>query len=214
MTQFFDIKPKNKYPEPQQGIDNIQISNNPENNIIASQNNTPGFKKYYFTIIILVIILVSAITLLTSKPKNNSSSTINDSKSESTGSVKSFKASSDSASPELPDAENANQNSAGSFSSNNSGDLNKTKITIEVLNGNGKTGAAQEVKTLLEKEGFIVASTGNADNYYNSTVIYYKTGKKESANLIAQALANYQVSFEENNDISKELDIQIVIGKK
>lgn len=93
--------------------------------------------------------------------------------------------------------------------------VNKTAISIKVLNGNGVPGAARKVKNILEQAGFKVSATGNAQSRYNSTVIYFQTNKKTEAELIQKTLTNnYQVSIEENNAVASSTNLLVVVGGK
>lgn len=94
--------------------------------------------------------------------------------------------------------------------------LDKSTVSIQVLNGNGISGDATKVKSILEKDGFKVASTGNASSFtYQTTVVYYKTGKKDAADAVAQTLNNAgrQAAAQEKSALTK-YDVQVVIGKK
>ena len=53
--------------------------------------------------------------------------------------------------------------------------IDLTKYKVKVLNGSGIKGEAGKVQVLLEKAGFIIESTGNANRYdYTNTVIQSK----------------------------------------
>lgn len=94
--------------------------------------------------------------------------------------------------------------------------VNKGEIKIEVLNGNGIKGKALTIENLLKSNGFNVLSTGNADNFnYTQTVIRYKKGKKEIADLAAEVISSvyFPVLQEDVTDDSKA-DIVIVLGQK
>lgn len=95
-------------------------------------------------------------------------------------------------------------------------EINKSTIKIRVLNGNGIWKAAQIARDLLVKDGFKVLSTGNADNRkYETTIVYFHTGKTAEAELVLKSLeSKYQVTKEENNTLTKDSDVLVVIGKK
>lgn len=95
-------------------------------------------------------------------------------------------------------------------------EINKSAIKIRVLNGNGIWKAAQIARDLLVKDGFKVLSTGNADNRkYETTLVYFHSGKTAEADLVLKTLeSKYQVSKEENNTLTKNSDVLVVIGKK
>lgn len=95
-------------------------------------------------------------------------------------------------------------------------EINKSTIKIRVLNGNGIWKAAQIARDLLVKDGFKVLSTGNADNRkYETTLVYFHSGKTAEAELVLKSLeSKYQVTKEENNTLTKDSDVLVVIGKK
>jgi cytoskeletal protein RodZ len=94
--------------------------------------------------------------------------------------------------------------------------LDKSKITIQLLNGNGIRGDAVKVKTILEKDGWKVTTYGNANNFnYQNTLVYYKKGEEEAAKAVAETLKNNdrQTAIHESTTLTK-YDIQIILGKK
>jgi len=94
--------------------------------------------------------------------------------------------------------------------------LDKSKITIQLLNGNGIRGDAVKVKTILEKDGWKVITYGNANSFnYQNTLVYYKKGEEEVAKAVAETLKNNdrQTAIHESTTLTK-YDIQIILGKK
>ena len=94
--------------------------------------------------------------------------------------------------------------------------LDKSAISMQVLNGSGVTGEATKIKSVLEKDGFKVASVGNASSFtYQTTIVYYKTGKKDAADAAVSTLKNAgrTASAEEKTALTK-YDLQVVVGKK
>jgi len=93
--------------------------------------------------------------------------------------------------------------------------IDKTKITIEVLNGNGISGTAAKVKNQLVNAGFTVDKVANAYKFtYQSTIIYYKTGKSGEADLVKTALSDRQSETNNNDSVVGNYDIAVVVGKK
>lgn len=93
--------------------------------------------------------------------------------------------------------------------------LDKTAVLIQVLNGNGVSGAAEAAKKILVTDGFSVKSVTNARSFaYTASVIYYKTGKDVAAEAAKSALSVYQITLENSDIIAKTYDIVVVIGKK
>lgn len=95
-------------------------------------------------------------------------------------------------------------------------EIDKLTIKIRVLNGNGIWKAAQTARDLLVKDGFKILSTGNAENQkYETTVVYFHSEKTAEADLVLKSLeGKYQVTKEENNTLTKDSDVLVVIGKK
>ena len=92
--------------------------------------------------------------------------------------------------------------------------LAKSSVTLRVLNGTTTAGAASTVKSLLEKAGYTVKSIGNAHSQtYQSTVIYYQTGRLEEAKLVQTALNSYSATIEESTLASPDM-ILVVYGSK
>lgn len=93
-------------------------------------------------------------------------------------------------------------------------DIDKSKITIQILNGNGISGSANNVKTQLVNAGFTVDSVKNAYKFtYQSSIIYYKTGKNAEADLVKSALSDHQCELINDDSIAKNYDIVVVVGK-
>lgn len=94
--------------------------------------------------------------------------------------------------------------------------LDKSKITISVLNGNGIRGDAYRTKVLLEKDGFKVATYGNASSFkYQSTIVYYKEGQEEAGKAVEETLKKNgkETKLEKSNSLTK-YDVMVIVGKK
>jgi len=94
--------------------------------------------------------------------------------------------------------------------------LNKSQVKIQLLNGNGIKGDALKVKTILEKDGWKVASYGNARSFnYQNTLVYYKEEQEEAAKAVADILKNNdrQTALHKSDSLTT-YDIQIILGKK
>jgi len=93
--------------------------------------------------------------------------------------------------------------------------IDKSAIVIKILNGNQRTGEAAALKDKMEKDGFKIASVGNAKSIYQTTIIYYKTGKQSQAQLVKDFIGtSYQTSLEENSELVGTADVLIVLGLK
>jgi cytoskeletal protein RodZ len=94
--------------------------------------------------------------------------------------------------------------------------LDKTKVSIQILNGNGIRGDAYKTKVILEKDGFKVATYGNASSFkYQSTLVYYKEGQEEAGKGVEETLKkNGKVtSLEKSSNLTK-YDVLVIVGKK
>lgn len=90
-----------------------------------------------------------------------------------------------------------------------------TKYAIVVQNGSGIPGEAGKAQVALEKEGFKVGSTGNADNYnYTKSIIKAKaTVEKDYLEALVKALGKtYSVDKNQILAASSKDDVQIIIG--
>lgn len=93
----------------------------------------------------------------------------------------------------------------------------KEELSIQVLNGSGTPGEAGKMKTFLEKKGYTVKDTGNADNYdYEATEIQIKSGKEAIYKLLETDLKeDYNLSSSPatlSDDVP--YDVRIVVGKE
>ncbi len=92
--------------------------------------------------------------------------------------------------------------------------IDKRSISIKVLNGSGKTGAANTIKTELEKQGFSVSAIGTANNSYSQSIIYYKTDEnKAKAQMVKDALTSINCTLQKSS-VAGVYDVLVVVGKK
>jgi hypothetical protein len=93
------------------------------------------------------------------------------------------------------------------------GTIDKSKVTLRVLNGTTQAGAAATTKTTLEKAGFTVKSIGNAKSQtYTKTYVYYQAGKKAEADAVLAALADSKAVLEESTLANPDM-VLVVFGK-
>ena len=108
---------------------------------------------------------------------------------------------------------NTNQSNAN-LNTNTAPVIDKTAVVIEVLNGNGITGSADKVKSLLATAGYTVAKVTNAKKFtYPDTLIYYKTGQEAVATDIKATLVGYQTTTENSDTVVGSYDIVVIVGK-
>lgn len=97
--------------------------------------------------------------------------------------------------------------------------VDKSKVTISVLNGSGITGAAAKLETSLDTEGYNVVDRGNADNSdYTETVIRAKDTVNDSyLDALSEFLSEtYSVAseIETASGSADDADVTIIIGSK
>ncbi|MBN2732117.1 MAG: LytR C-terminal domain-containing protein [Balneolaceae bacterium] len=86
-------------------------------------------------------------------------------------------------------------------------------IQLEVLNGAGVAGLADQFTSTLRKNGFDVVQTGNFDNFdMQQTTVISRTMNKDNARRVAEALGidETQILVEASDDFY--LDATVVIG--
>lgn len=91
--------------------------------------------------------------------------------------------------------------------------IDKTSITLSVLNGNGIKGSAEAVSQTLKTAGFNPTKVANAKTFsYTSTYIYYQTGKETEAGLVATALAGRTIVKQLSDAIAGNYNVLVVVG--
>lgn len=96
-------------------------------------------------------------------------------------------------------------------------EMDRSKISLQVLNGSGISGFAGKAKTYLEGLGYKDVMAGNAaTSDFTDTIISVKDSKKEFLETIKTDLAkNYQVAKKtETLSASSKYDFVITLGNK
>ncbi|CAN5283270.1 hypothetical protein BH10PAT1_BH10PAT1_3590 [soil metagenome] len=96
-------------------------------------------------------------------------------------------------------------------------DVDVSTYKISVLNGNGGIGVASALKTIIEKDGFKVTDTANADNFnFTDTLIEAKSTVSPDAvaKLKTSLDSNYSVKIGDPLDATSAYDIVITVGSK
>jgi len=96
-------------------------------------------------------------------------------------------------------------------------DLDRSEVSVRVLNGSGVSGKAASVRDFLEELGWTVDSIGNADaDDYESTEVRFKSEFEDFANLIVDDLSSdYDSSLSSDElDASASADIEVIVGTK
>lgn len=91
-------------------------------------------------------------------------------------------------------------------------------VRVEVLNGNGMSGAAAEAADLLRRKGFEVVAVGNADRFdYAETAVIPRRGDMTTASQVAEALGGRVVgtggSGSQPPVYSNDADVTVIIGR-
>jgi len=95
--------------------------------------------------------------------------------------------------------------------------LERKDLAIRVLNGSGIAGKAGEVAAELEKLGYQISETGNADTFdYQETVIKIKEEKKDYLSLLTNDLKTLYTVRSEETFLNKEeeVDVIVIVGKE
>jgi hypothetical protein len=98
-----------------------------------------------------------------------------------------------------------------------SGEIKRDAITIQVLNGGGKAGAATKMKQFLEDKGYTVSDTGNAESYtYTKTEVQVKAAKKAYIALLEGDLkGTYSLGTSSAAlDETASVDARVIVGKE
>jgi hypothetical protein len=97
------------------------------------------------------------------------------------------------------------------------GETKRSAITIQVLNGGGKAGAATKMKKFLEDKGYTVSDTGNAESYtYDKTAVVVKSTKSAYITLLETDLkGTYTLSSSAATlESSVSYDARVIVGKE
>lgn len=95
--------------------------------------------------------------------------------------------------------------------------VDKTALTVQVLNGGGTPGAASKMKKFLEGKGYTVSGTGNTEEYtYDTTEIHVKADKAGVISLLEEDLKEEYALGESAADLpaDSEYDVRVIVGKE
>lgn len=98
----------------------------------------------------------------------------------------------------------------------NKSGLDRSKLSVSVVNGSGIEGTAGKAAALLKELGYNIASTGNADNFnYQGATIKVKDSKNNFLPLLKKDLAKEYTVNSTSSDLpsSSSTDALIIIGK-
>jgi len=94
--------------------------------------------------------------------------------------------------------------------------IERSDLTVQVLNGSGVSGAAGVAKDYLEGLGYEDVETGNASLYdYEETEVSIKEDVEEYLDMIIEDLSDeYEVATDSGVlDEDGDFDVEIIIGK-
>ncbi|OWZ83935.1 LCP family protein [Natranaerobius trueperi] len=98
------------------------------------------------------------------------------------------------------------------FSKKATKEVSKDNITIEVLNGSGVSGVAEDASDMLEEVGFDVVSIGNADNFdYQSSKVIARKEPRKAAKEVALEINQADLLVELKDDF--EAMVTVIIGE-
>lgn len=138
-----------------------------------------------------------------------------ESKVETTETVDLTKTASASATESASPEDTSTTLSIGSPGQSSTATTSFSSSSVRIANGNGKEGEAQKIKTLLEGKGFSITSIGNATKTYEETTIFYKSGKSDLADALAEAIkGTYSATTKESDVTVGSYDAVIALGKK
>lgn len=92
--------------------------------------------------------------------------------------------------------------------------IDKSQVSITVLNGAGKSGLAQEIKNILTSDNFVVENIGNASTDYSKTIIYCSQDNIDLAQEIKNILQFYPSDIQTDSDLSDNNHITVVVGEE
>lgn len=95
--------------------------------------------------------------------------------------------------------------------------LNRSKLSVHVLNGSGITGAARKAADSLEGLGYNIIQIGNADSStYEKTIIQIKSAKDNYLDLLKKDLSSSYSLGTASADLSdsERPDVIVIVGKE
>lgn len=85
------------------------------------------------------------------------------------------------------------------------------RVTIEVLNGTRRQGAARAATRVLRRQGLDVVFLGNADTLAELTRVVARRGDADRARYVAAALGVGLVEVE--TDTFRRVDVSVILGE-
>ena len=94
--------------------------------------------------------------------------------------------------------------------------LDRSSLTVDLLNGSGVVGAAAKASDLLKSLGYAIGTVGNADSYdYQNITIQVKSAKESYLQLLKQDLSSsYTIGTTSATlTASSSADAVVIVGK-
>jgi hypothetical protein len=85
------------------------------------------------------------------------------------------------------------------------------RVTVEVLNGTRRQGAARTATRILRRRGLDVVFLGNADSMAGATRVVARRGDSVQARYVATALGGGAVTVEV--DTFRRVDVSVILGE-
>jgi len=183
MSRYWDIKRKSQSPEPKPSTE--------------KRNNKSSNFLYFIILILIIFIIFSSSSLFSNKNQSNANP-------DSSSKIESPDSSVDK--PSSNPTTDKNDNSLNLNSEND-------KENIKILNGSGISGVATAAKEKLVNQGYFVSNIGNSSKLYDNSIIYYKSGSDETSKLVAEVLKEYKFTTENNEEMTEDASILVIIGK-
>lgn len=127
-----------------------------------------------------------------------------------------FVKNSDMLGPNAPDTPSNPPKSSGFelFDESGQGTLTQTPVKIQVVNASSGTTTYQDIANLLVSQGFSIQKASESSTPSAQTIIYYKSSALTSAQKAQSLLsAKFKPILQEKNDLNKNIDLSITIGK-
>jgi len=113
-------------------------------------------------------------------------------------------------SPEEQEAENARREQE------QTAEVDRSGVDLAVLNGAGWQGLAAGVAEIMQARGYVDVSTGNTENPYELTTVYYAPGRETEARMVARDLdaeAEFILSADADVAARYNADVVLVLGE-
>lgn len=191
----------------------------------SSSSKGPGKRGKKLIFLVLILVILAAVAFGAMQLLGNTSTTEN---IEPTPTIEEFVLPTDEPTPEqtedtspTPKEEEDTTPTPTKTSSSSSSSvdpvtkLDRSDLTIVVQNGSGEAGVANVMKTKLEDLGYVVSSTGNADNFdYAQTNIQVKSASKDFLTLLKKDLGNDYTIGSATSDYTGSGDAVVIVGKE